>query len=1111
MVGLSDIPFVGKTIDRISDATVEAVFRKLKYMISYRALIGDLISEIEKVNTEEASVSAAADAARADGKIIYADLFKWQLEVAEIQASYNELVETYENRSSCLPIPNPVSRFRLGREAVVKARRVSELTALGKDLLAREIAFRPPYHDFESRKDPYDKLWEGLVNQESPLIHAIYGAPGVGITEMTRKIQQEVLKQNIFDKVAFAIVGRDRLDIINLQNQIADHLGCHFESRDDVGHRASQLSGCLLNSGRILVIFHDVWTRIQFDVIGIPWDDGSSSMGCKILLTSRNPSVCLLNNCRDPTQIRPLTMIEAWDLFKNTVGISDFGVYKNLAMKVCKKCEGHPLIISALGKALRCKPLDSWGDTLLQLDCGEIGFSLEMEPIIYSCFNLIIDELPDDAKSCLLLCSLFPDNAEIHIGKLIQLATASQLVLDGESRVCTMVDELSSSMLLDYTDFHEIKMHRPVRDWARSIAIKDPKYAFQFARCGPGLPDHCDYGTRKFLFIDMQIDDVYFPDDLVCPNLLNLWLQCNKHRQRFSSGFFSMFRNLRFLLIHEGMFSSLEPQFSLRHLGNLSTLILDCCDMTDIDQTHINFFPQSLQTLCIWNCDLPVPLDLPNLSYLRKLEIDSRCPVIIVPNFISRLSRLEVLHIRNGLQFQDGSPATAPSSFEISKLKYLKSLKMPFRVSDPVQDKNVLGDLDEFEICVGEPGEGTHYLLNSSVSVKRRIELYSNQLEAFTNLIERAEDVKLLCNDIDVSSIFSNNRQAFGDLRNLYNEECNTIDFQARISGDKIQHSHQCQRSFCKLTTIQIYGCSSMTYLFSNSIANCFMQLRELCIENCPKIEAIVRDEGTSDEGDIIFYRLKLLKLVGLPKLTNFHEHNDVQFHLLFDEKVAFPSLEELHIEDLEDTKDIWAKHDYKNVKSFSHLKSLKVSECNNLKIVIPPAMFPRLQNLESLSIGCCDSVISEVGTFGSNAEVYPLEALRALDLESLPCLTETKLNSRENSEGKTWYPNLEILRICDCNSLRNVFLSTTARDLMQLKKLRVVNCKKMTEIIGVGKRDITAGIILREMTDLQLTRLPNLTSIWGYQSEEPEQYKVEFPKLVNFKFLNCAKLTWIR
>lgn len=53
-------------------------------------------------------------------------------------------------------------------------------------------------------------------------------------------------KEKIFNKVARADVGSEKLDLIKLQNQVAGHLNCHFESQDDVESRASQLKNSLM-------------------------------------------------------------------------------------------------------------------------------------------------------------------------------------------------------------------------------------------------------------------------------------------------------------------------------------------------------------------------------------------------------------------------------------------------------------------------------------------------------------------------------------------------------------------------------------------------------------------------------------------------------------------------------------------------------------------------------------------------------------------------------------------------------------------------------------------------------------------------------------------------
>ncbi|WOG90699.1 hypothetical protein DCAR_0309943 [Daucus carota subsp. sativus] len=480
-------------------------------------------------------------------------------------------------------------------------------------------------------------------------------------------------------------------------------------------------------------------------------------------------------------------------------------------------------------------------------------------------------------------------------------------------------------------------------------------------------------------------------------------------------------------------------------------------------------------------------MDLPNQKNLLKLEIiGKKGEVVFLPNTISRLYSLEKLHIRNGFQILDDVSAfpvpiqilddvsafAVPIVPEISKLTRLKSLQTFLEGSEHFRDTNILCKLLEFNICVGKPAEHTGNL-------KRSIVLHGDQPDGVESLMERAEEVVLqTTTHVDMRKFWNIDREAFADLRNLYIDKCDTMMHLASISQDQI-HSGQQRTSFSELTILEIKNCSSIKYLFSNSVVTCLQRLQELCIDNCPVMEVII-DEDTGEGKIMNFEKLTSLKLVGLPKLKSFCRDKSDQFQSLFHTTVAFPSLENLHIDDLKDISEIWAKHNYDdNVSSFSKLKSLKVYDCHKLKLVIPVPMLPRLQLLEYLNIAFCRSVISEVGTFG-NTEIYPLRALRSMDLESMHCLTETKLNSMDFYKAETWYPNLENLRIRDCSSLRNVFQPPCAKSLVKLKKLCVIGCDNMTEIIGAGKQEITDGVgLLPRMAELKLAHLPNLTSIW--------------------------------
>lgn len=145
--------------------------------------------------------------------------------------------------------------------------------------------------------------------------------------------------------------------------------------------------------------------------------------------------------------------------------------------------------------------------------------------------------------------------------------------------------------------------------------------------------------------------------------------------------------------------------------------------------------------------------------------------------------------------------------------------------------------------------------------------------------------------------------------------------------------------------------------------------------------------------------------------------------------------------------------------------------------------MSHKLQNLESLSIKDCPSVISELGTNDSNMQVSPLVALRTIDLRNLPCLTHTGLNSSWDHSGAL-YPNIQILHIWHCPKMKNVFLPSIAKNLVSLKDMWIISCENISEIIVAGEEEeFSLGDVFPELSTLHLDRLPNLTSIWCYRN----------------------------
>lgn len=388
------------------------------------------------------------------------------------------------------------------------------------------------FKEFQSRKGAYDELWKVLVSDDINVILGIHGMSGVGKTRMAEQIGEEALKEKIFQNVVRVDVGSETLDVLKLQKQIAKYLNCDFTSHENVASRASQLELSLAAGEKILIIFDDVWTNIPIEYIfGTSFGDSSTSKGSKILLTSRDERVCsVYNNCSHTINIAPLKDNEAWDLFSNTVGTKtiDSLIDKSVAVGVCKKCAGLPVIIRAVGKALESTSQNIWSDAYERLTDGNIESVLGISPQVYACLKLSFDKLElGDARACLLLCTLYPAGADIPIKKLINLATGSELVHRGRTTTRATIDILKSSfLLLKGKDDEHIKVHDIIRDVARSIAVKDKEYAFILEKCGPRLlHNSAQYATGKLLHLEVEDNDFQFPYDLVCPDLHTLYLR----------------------------------------------------------------------------------------------------------------------------------------------------------------------------------------------------------------------------------------------------------------------------------------------------------------------------------------------------------------------------------------------------------------------------------------------------------------------------------------------------------------------------------------------------------------------------------------------------------
>ncbi|XP_024040890.1 uncharacterized protein LOC18041576 isoform X3 [Citrus clementina] len=245
---------------------------------------------------------------------------------------------------------------------------------------------------------------------------------------------------------------------------------------------------------------------------------------------------------------------------------------------------------------------------------------------------------------------------------------------------------------------------------------------------------------------------------------------------------------------------------------------------------------------------------------------------------------------------------------------------------------------------------------------------------------------------------------------------------------------------------------------------------------------------------------LKQLQIVKCPELKAFILQNistdmtAVGIQPFFNKMVALPSLEEMVLSNMGNLKTIW--HSQFAGESFCKLKLMEVKFCKSLRTIFPHNMFARFLKLESLIVGACRSLEEIFDLQEVNSEETHSGAatqLRELHVFHLPKLT--KLWNKD-PQGKLIFRNLVVVRIFDCQSLKNIFPTSIARSLLRLETLSIKDCGSVEEIVANDGRgnDAATKFIFPSLTFLRLRDLPDLTTFYSgmHILECPELRKLE-------------------
>ncbi|XP_022719742.1 uncharacterized protein LOC111277593 [Durio zibethinus] len=676
-------------------------------------------------------------------------------------------------------------------------------------------------------------------------------------------------------------------------------------------------------------------------------------------------------------------------------------------------------------------------------------------------------------------------------------------------------------------------MHDLICDVASAIASRD--YNVFTLKDEDVLKDWPNGETMaKCTMISLRYANIsYFPKELKCPQL-DLFLLYNENPSvGLPINFFKEALNLKVLDLTDMQFQSLPSSISL--LTNLRTLCLDQCILGDIAGvgelknleilsllgSDIEMLPKEIGELIkLRLLDLSERqanqqsnaslAELKLLSHLTTLDVHiPDAKIMPVDLFSEKLERCKIF-IGKGWDW-------------VGECEHSRTLKLKLNTSVDELDHGFkmflkktedlyLDDMKGVKIALHElmDEEVFQQLKNLHIQNGSEIEyIISDDGAAYKNEFLQLRSLTLHGLPQLISFCFENKRgsNSCQNELSLFSEKSLRL---SSINVERIWHnrfSNISEYGAQNLTSLTIKGCDNLKQLLSSSMARSLTHLKCFEIVECKCLREVIfagdieeEDKATisfpqlnslkirklqhligfcSENYTIEFPSLKLLEIEQCPQLRGFVSKSTMEKNqhfspqALFNEKVAFPTLEQLSISWLRNMKMIW--HNQLSVNSFCKLETMLVEHCNELFAIFPFDLLTTFQGLQTLQVSGCGSVehIFELQRLNMKETHVVAAQLRELYVFNLPKLKNVR---NEDPQGILTFQNLNVVWVKNCWSLKHVLPASVARVLPQLKDLRV-SSYAVEEIVSKteGWETSVTNFEFDEVSSFMLWNLPNL------------------------------------